>query len=143
MTDPTTDPTTLYIRVGNRKQLYRDAERRLKEEDEKEESGEDVSDRHILNIEDPADLGRVLSRVNLDLLRALQEESPSSISAAAEAVGRDYKEVHRNLTELAALNIIRLEDEGRSKKPILPYDQITVDVPLDAGGRESDEHTVT
>lgn len=132
MSNTTDAPATLYIRVGGRDQLYEAAEQRIKDA---EASGdvEDVSDRHILNIEDPADLGRVLSPVNLELLRTLRRDAPASISAAAEAVGRDYKEVHRNLTELAALDIIRLEDDGQSKRPVLPYDEITVDVPLGDG----------
>lgn len=134
MPDPTHDPTTLYIRVGDQERLRDAAEQRIKNAEDGKDV-EDVSNRHILNIEDPKDLGRVLSPVNLELLRVLRTESPTSISAAAEAVDRDYKEVHRNLTELAALNIIRLEEDGRSKRPVLPYEEIKVDVPL---GEDSD-----
>jgi len=51
---------------------------------------------------------------------------------AADLVGRDFKEVHRNLTELAALNVIELHEDGRSKRPVVRFDEIDIELSLDS-----------
>ncbi len=53
--------------------------------------------------------------------------------AAADLVGRDFKEVHRNLTELDALNVIDLREEGRSKRPVVRFDEIDIELSLETG----------
>jgi Predicted transcriptional regulator len=52
--------------------------------------------------------------------------------AAAELVDRDFKEVHRNLTELERLNVIEFEESGRAKRPVVRFDEIDVEVSLTA-----------
>lgn len=130
------ETTTLHIRVGERERLHRDAGERIRAA----ERGEDidgVGDRHVLNIEDPTDLDRVVSSTTLALLRAIAEHEPTSMRETADLVGRDIKDVHANLTELAALNVIELEAEGASKRPVVQFDEIEVDIPL-AGDSEGD-----
>ena len=46
----------------------------------------------------------------------------------ASLVERDHKEVHRNLTELEALGVIEFEQAGRSKRPIVRFDEIEIDI---------------
>jgi predicted transcriptional regulator len=72
----------------------------------------------------------LLSPTNLSLLRAIREHEPESMRAAATLVDRDFKDVHRNLTELEALNVIEFEQEGRSKRPIVRFDEIDIAVSL-------------
>ena len=43
----------------------------------------------------------------------------ASIREFADTVDRDYREVHRNLSELEALGVIEFTDEGSRKRPIL------------------------
>lgn len=50
--------------------------------------------------------------------------------AAADLVGRDFKDVHRNLTELESLNIIEFASEGQAKRPIVRFDEIDIEVSL-------------
>jgi len=91
-----TDHKTLTVRLGGGDD-ERDA---LLDDVEAMERGEDVEDRHVLVLDDEAELQRLLSPVNLGLLRAIREHEPESMRETADLVERDFKEVHRNLTEL-------------------------------------------
>ncbi|MDY7082373.1 MAG: YfcE family phosphodiesterase, partial [Halobacteria archaeon] len=71
----------------------------------------------VLNFETLEGVATVAKETNLNLLRAIRQHEPGSISELAEIVGRDYREVHRNLEELEELGIVTFEEEGRSKKP--------------------------
>jgi predicted transcriptional regulator len=75
--------------------------------------------RSILNFEDFDDIARLMRASNLELIEAIVSEEPASIRQLAETVDRDYREVHRNLTELESLGVIEFEDNGSSKKPTL------------------------
>jgi predicted transcriptional regulator len=59
----------------------------------------------------------------LELLGAIFEHEPESVREAAGLVDRDYKHVHRNLSELEDIDVIELEDggTGQTKKPLLAY----------------------
>lgn len=103
------------------------------------EDGEEVDERHVLVLDNETELQRLLSPSNLELLRTIRKHEPESMRTAADLVGRDFKEVHRNLTELDALNVIDLQEEGRSKRPIVRFDEIDIELSLDAG----DTDTVT
>jgi predicted transcriptional regulator len=118
--------TTLTVRTGDGEQTRQEARDRIRAL----ERGEDRDERHVLVLEDEADLQRLLSPANLALLRAIRENEPDSMRAAADLVERDFKEVHRNLTELEALNVIEFEADGRSKRPLVRFDEIDVEVSL-------------
>lgn len=124
-----TDTTTLIVRVGDGEQTKQETRDRLRAL----EAGEDIEDRHVLVLDDEADLQRLLSPTNLELLRAIREHEPESMRAAADLVDRDFKEVHRNLTELGTLNVIEFERSGRSKRPIVRFDEIDAEITLDTG----------
>ena len=55
-----------------------------------------------------------------------------SIREAADLVDRDYKQVHRNLTELEDIGVIEFESEGEDlpKKPLLAFDGLGIDIPF-------------
>ena len=92
----------------------------------------------ILNFEEYADIERLMRQSNLELLEAIVDERPSSIRAAAGAVDRDYKEVHRNLNELEALGVIEFVTEGASKKPVLRDGAEEIDVSVRFGDGNAD-----
>ncbi|WP_436903613.1 hypothetical protein [Halovenus halobia] len=96
------------------------------------ERGEEVDERHVLVLDNEKELQRLLSPSNLALLRAIRHHEPESMRGAADLVGRDFKEVHRNLTELDALNVIDLQEDGRSKRPVVRFDEIDIELSLDA-----------
>ncbi|MFC7081669.1 hypothetical protein [Halorussus caseinilyticus] len=71
-------------------------------------------------------LGSVFDERTYALLRVVRENSPDSIRETARLVGRDVKNVHRELTKLEALGIIRFEKDGQSKRPVFPYDDLFI-----------------
>lgn len=130
--------TTLEIRIGERDRTRRETLERI----EAAQQGESVEERHVLNIERERDVTRVLSEVNLELIRTIAEHEPASMRETAEFVDRDFKEVHGNLTELETLGLIEFEQEGRAKRPIVPYDDIQLDIDLSGDHENNRNHAV-
>jgi len=118
--------TTLTVRTGTGERTRAEARQRVKAL----EDGDPVESRHVLVLEDEHDLQRLLSPANLALLRAIRRHEPASMRAAAELVDRNFKDVHRNLTELEQLNVIEFEETGRAKRPLVRFDEIDVEVSL-------------
>lgn len=94
------------------------------------EEGADLDDANVLSLPDERALARVLSETNVELVRAIAQQAPESIREVARLVDRDVKEVHRNLSELEAYGLIDFEDDGRSKRPLVWYDEIEISVPV-------------
>ena len=120
---------TLKITVGARDRLDRQTRRRI----EAAQDGEELADAQpVLNVGSYAELGRLLSPTNLDLLEAIATHEPASIRETADLVDRDYKQVHRNLSELEDLGILAFEggEPGRAKRPILAYDGLEIALPF-------------
>ena len=129
---------TLKVTVGEHDRLDQRTRRRIKAAQE----GEALDDSQpILNFGSYAELSRLLSQKNLELLDAVFEHEPESIREAAELVNRDYKQVHRNLSELEDIGVIEFEGggSGRAKKPVLAYDGLEIDIPF----ADSDESVGT
>jgi predicted transcriptional regulator len=125
----------LKVTVGNSDQLEQRTRSRIKAAQE----GKDLDDAQpVLNFGSYAELSRLLSPKNLELLEAISEHEPASIREAARLVDRDYKQVHRNLSELADINVIEFQGggPGQAKKPMLAYDGIEIDIPF-TGSNES------
>ena len=126
--------TTLKITVGEADELRDQARERIRAAQE----GAELKDtQHVLNFENYADIARLLSEANLELLEAIAENEPSSMREAADLVGRDIKDVHRNLKELESLNVVEFEEDGQAKRPVVRYDrlEIEVDLQFDEGTR--------
>ncbi|WP_158855575.1 transcriptional regulator [Halorhabdus sp. CUG00001] len=120
---------TLKVTVGERDRLDQRTRSRIKAAQE----GEDLDDSQpVLNFGSYAELSRLLSPKNLELLEAISEHDPASISEAAELVDRDYKQVHRNLSELEDIGVLEFEGSGsgQAKKPTLAYDGLEIDIPF-------------
>jgi predicted transcriptional regulator len=101
------------------------------------ERGEDVPERYVLVLESEAELHRLLSPANLELLRAIRQHNSESIRSASDLVDRDFKEVYRNLTEFNSLNVIDLIEDGKSKRPVVRFDEIDINLSLDSNGTET------
>lgn len=90
-----------------------------------------------LRVESLATLGRILRATNLELLEAIAAHEPDSVRATARLVDRGPKEVLQNLNELDDYGLIAFEENGRAKRPVLPYDEIDIRLPfplsVDAG----------
>lgn len=120
---------TLKVTVGDRDRLDQQTRDRIAAA----QRGEDIEDAQpTLNFGSYAELSRLLSPRNLELLEAIASDEPESIREAADLVDRDYKQVHRNLTELESIGVIEFEGggQGRSKEPTLAYDGLEIDIPF-------------
>jgi predicted transcriptional regulator len=74
-------------------------------------------------------MGTLTPRV-LELIEAIRREGPSSINETARVVDRDVKNVHEELTRLARLGVVLFEEEGRSKRPVVWFDELIIDLPF-------------
>lgn len=119
---------TLHIRVESTDDFHEDTLNAI----EAMERGEESEDRNVLSLQDEADLQRLFSDKNLELLRTIRQQEPSSMREAARMVDRDIKDVSQNLNELEALNVVEFVQEGRSKRPVVYYDEFDIHVRLTA-----------
>lgn len=117
-------PSRLTVRVEPAGDFHDRVERRL----ESIGSGANPSGTATLSLPDDATLSRVFDETTLTLLRAIATHGPTSMRETARLVGRDVKDVSRQLHELNEIGIIDIEDSGRSKRPVVPYDEISVRV---------------
>jgi predicted transcriptional regulator len=111
---------TLKITFKQRDEHRTAAQERL----QRAEAGEtgaaiEQDERFILNFEEYSDIDQLMRERNLKLIEAVVEHEPDGIQAAAEAVDRDYREVHRNLQELESLGVIEFAVDGQRKRPQL------------------------
>jgi predicted transcriptional regulator len=63
-------------------------------------------------------LGALSSQGNLDLLKAINQFRPESVSALARLTGRAQSIVSRSLQQLARHNLIRLDRDGKEVRPV-------------------------
>ena len=120
---------TLKVTVGERDRLDKRTRSRIKAAQEGKELD---AAQPVLNFGSYAELSRLLSPKNLQLLEVISEYEPESIRETAELVDRDYKQVHRNLSELEDIGVIEFEGggSGQAKKPLLTYDGLEIDIPF-------------
>ena len=67
----------------------------------------------ILSFADLPLLLKTLSPARWGLLERLKKQGPLSIYELARRLERDYKNVHTDVTQLAALGLIERQDDGR------------------------------
>ena len=121
-----TENRTLEVRVQPTEVVREEALEKVR----RLEDGDEVEDMHVLNLSTERELSRLMSEKNLELLHTVAEREPSSIRELSRMVDRDYREVHRNMEELESLNVVGFVEEGRSKRPVIWYDNIEVNVDL-------------
>jgi predicted transcriptional regulator len=125
---------TLKITFGEEKKHREGARERLRRAEAGERGdGIEQDERFVLNFEEFGDVEQLMRTSNLTLLEAIVNERPESIRQTAEAVDRDYREVHRNLQELQSLGVVEFEEEGASKKPVLRGGAETIDFSFSLG----------
>lgn len=106
------------------------------------EAGDAVdADESVLAVESTDTLGRILRPTNLDILRAIVQQEPASIRELARILGRGPAEVLENVNELEQYGLIAFERDGRSKRPVVWYDEIDVDIDLSSFEREDADAT--
>ncbi|PSQ40974.1 hypothetical protein BRD10_01315 [Halobacteriales archaeon SW_12_71_31] len=140
MTEPTDDgwpekysdprdrphPSVLRVTVESFDGMRGDTLDAVEAVDEGEEQPAVVSFRTV------SELRKLLTDRRIELLRALMatEGAAESISALAEALDRDYRTVHDDVSLLARHGLLFVVEDGRSKRPFLPYERVHLDVEL-------------
>lgn len=74
-----------------------------------------------------AELTALLSPKRMELLRHVVQHPGPSIRGLAQALGRDYKNVHTDVSELEARHLLERDDAGRITAP---YDELIIRAPL-------------
>ena len=77
---------------------------------------------------------KVLSQRNRDLLTLIAAEQPASLTQLAELSGRKKSNLSRTLKTMSQYGFVELK-EGRRRAlvPRVPYDRVSLDVPLVTG----------
>jgi len=118
--------STLLVTVAGPEDTYRqsrDAVDRLAR-------GEDVEEPDRFNFSSVDRLFETFNPRTMELLRTIDDQEPGSIRETARLVGRDKKNVHDELTRLYRLGVIRFDQEGQAKRPVVPYEEIVISLPF-------------
>ena len=94
------------------------------------EQSDTVDSTPTLSFTDYDDLMETLTPRVLDLIEAIRREEPASINETARVVDRDVKNVHEELSRLAQLGIIFFEQDGQSKRPVVWFDELLINLPF-------------
>lgn len=92
------------------------------------EEGEEVP--HSVSFEDPTRLRKVLTEKRIELIQFLMENEVESTSELAKKLDRGVKEVSEDVRLLEEYGIVKIEKEGRSKKPSVYYDKIDIRIDI-------------
>jgi predicted transcriptional regulator len=82
----------------------------------------------VISFPDFETLGKVITGARLELLHAIRAAKPKSIQELARVVGRDFKNVHQDVTLLAEFGLIELKKTGprRSAAPKAKFAEIVL-----------------
>ena len=108
---------------------------------ERWEQGEEVP--HVVNFQDRTRFRQLLTNRRMELLEEVMEHPPESIRALADRLDRDVHDVHDDLHLLAEYDVIHFEENGRAKKPYVPYDTVRIEVEFGLPRGESSESTAS
>jgi len=100
---------TLEIRVGP----PRDALDRFEAAWNRLADGAKVAPLRVLSLEDLPAFAKALTPARWVLLRSLREKGACSIYELAKRLGRDYKNVHTDVTALLKLNLVEKDGDGK------------------------------
>lgn len=100
----------------------------------------ELAEEITLTLESLGALARVLRETNLELLQAIAEHEPESMRETARLVDWSIPQVKANLDELESYGLLRYEENGRAKRPILLYDDIQIHAHVLLGGGETNGH---
>jgi len=117
-----TYPKTLRITVGSAGDVFDRARGQL--------ASEGVADEAVRSFESLGDVRQLLSDRRVEIMRTLMTDTPESISDLADRLDRNYADVHGDIQVLADHHIVYFETDGRSKRPVIPYDRVQLDIEI-------------
>lgn len=119
--------STLVVTVSSSEEFHDDVRSALQALDR----GENIDSAPTITFGSYDDLMDTLTARALDLVEAVRREEPGSINEAARVVDRDVKNVHEELGRLARLGIVYFEEDGRSKRPVVWFDELVIELPFE------------
>ena len=87
-----------------------------------------VADEAVRSFESIADVRQLLTDRRVEVMRAIMTDTPASISDLADRLDRNYADVHGDVQVLAEHHIVYFETDGRSKRPVIPYGRVRLDI---------------
>jgi predicted transcriptional regulator len=119
--------TTLTIET----KTWTDAKEKALEKARRFDEGEEINETNVVFV-DPADVQRILTPKRMEMIETLMSDDVEvgSIRELAEVLNRNPSEVHEDVHILEEYSIVVLRDEGRAKRPVVPYDDINIKVSL-------------
>lgn len=118
---------TLRVAVESTERFYQDGREAI----ERLERGESIDEPDTFSFASVEQLFETSNPLTMELLGTIAAEKPASIRETARLVERDVKNVHDELTRLERLGVIRFEQDGRSKRPVFPYEEVVITVTFD------------
>lgn len=82
-----------------------------------------------ISFESVSQMHSVITDRRLELMRAVAQAPGTSIKALAEGLGRDYKNVHGDVTRLLELGLLDRADDGGLSAP---YDEVVIHARISA-----------
>lgn len=101
------------LRVGD----ARDALDRFEAAWNRRTEGLKVNRLRVLSLQDLPLLLRTLTPARWELLERLRDDGPASIYQLAKRLGRDYKNVHTDVTALLGIGLIERSSDARVSVP--------------------------
>jgi len=124
-TEPETTLHVKYMEPGDALEQPLEGIRSMKE-------GDEAEDTPMVVVTTKDDLNRVTRDTTIDLINAIAEHEPESIRETARFVDRSPIDVKKNLDELERIGLIRFEEEGGAKRPVVWYGSLNLEVPVPA-----------
>lgn len=84
------------------------------------------------------ELRKILTDRRIEILRVLMDidGAAESITALADDLDRDYRTVHDDVSLLNDYGLLFIVEDGRTKRPYLPYERIYLDIELVGPSRD-------
>ncbi len=124
-----TYPETLRITVASAGDVFDQARDQL--------ATDDVADEAVRSFARIADVRQLLTDRRVEIMRAIMTDTPESISDLADRLDRNYPDVHSDIQVLADHHIVYFDTDGRSKRPVIPYSRVHLDIEV-AGDSSTD-----
>lgn len=117
-----TYPGTLRITVESAADVF--------EEARDQSTTDGVANVAVRSFESIADVRQLLTDRRVEVMRAIMTDTPESITSLADRLDRNYADVHSDVQVLADHHIVYFETDGRSKRPVIPYDRVHLDIEI-------------
>jgi len=125
-------PDTLRITVGSVDSAFDAAIAQL--------GGDGSAEEAVRSFDSVADVRQLLTDRRVELMRSIMTASPDSITDLADRLGRNYSNVHSDVQVLADHHIVYFDTDSRTKRPVIPYNRVHVDIEVIGDSGTEHEH---